>query len=105
LLESTVSVDDDTPDHVTTTRFDATGIVVSLLVRHTRRTSEFKSVNSVTEECDITSVSRDEIPMLANLLQLFISNVLIDENTGGMDDTFVEDTFSVNRPLLYDVGI
>tara|TARA_B100001175_G_C19463446_1_gene617775 strand:+ start:994 stop:1125 length:132 start_codon:yes stop_codon:yes gene_type:complete len=43
--------------------------------------------------------------MLANLLQLFVSNVLIDEKTGGIDDTFVDDTFSVKRPLLYDVGI
>ena len=105
MLESTVSVDDDTPDHVTTTRFGAAGILLSLLVRHTRRTSEFKSVSSVTEECDITSVSRDVIPMLANLLQLLISNVLIDEKTGGIDDTFVDDTLSVKRPLLYDVGI
>ena len=105
LLESTVSVDDDTPDHVMTTRFGATGILVSLLVRHTRRTREFKSVSSVTEECDITSVSRDVIPILANLLQLFISNVVRDENTCGIDDTFVDDTFSVRRLLLYEVGI
>jgi hypothetical protein len=106
LLESTVSADDDdTPDHVTTTRFGAAGILVSLLVRHTRRTSEIKSVSSVTEECDITSVSRVGIPMLAKRLQLFISNIVIDEYTDGMEDTFVDETFSVERPLLYVVGI